>query len=170
MAISQRLSGWLACAPSEAELIHPKPPAAHSVGASPAAPIDGIRKHEQVQTGEQEQREREQRQEAHPGGILPACHGDAVDDDGHRKDNGQPAVGLPNPLAPVQWDLLISRLLSPLRRPVGRFNTELLGVLRVQPLPAAELHRLTAGDAGDGSSAEKAIQNIETNVPPGSTH
>jgi hypothetical protein len=37
---------------------------------------------------------------------------------------------------------LDSRLLSRLRRPVGRFHTELLGVLRVQPLPAAELHRL----------------------------
>src|SRR6202011_5537093 len=65
---------------------------------------------------------------------------------------------------------LDSRLLSRLRRPVGRFNTELLGVLRVQPLPAAELHRLSTNDAADGSSAEKAIQNIETNVPPGSTH
>ena len=38
-----------------------------------------------------------------------------------------------------------------LRRPVGRFNTELPGVLRVQPLPAAELHRLTTNDAADGS-------------------
>jgi hypothetical protein len=34
---------------------------------------------------------------------------------------------------------------------------------------AAELHRLTTNDAAEGSSAEKAIQNIETNVPPG-TH
>src|SRR2546425_838796 len=66
--------------------------------------------------------------------------------------------------------LLDSRLLSRLRRQVGRFNTELLGVLRVQPLPAAELHGLGADDAADGSSAEQAIQNIETNVPPGSTH
>src|SRR6266852_1366353 len=57
-----------------------------------------------------------------------------------------------------------------LRRPVGPFNTELLGVLRVQPLPAAKLHRLATNDAADGSSAEKVIQNIETNVPPGSTH
>jgi hypothetical protein len=47
--------------------------------------------------------------------------------------------------------------LSRLRRPVGRFNTELLGVLRVQPLPA-ELHRLASNDAADGSSAEKPIQ------------
>src|SRR6266481_3912607 len=62
------------------------------------------------------------------------------------------------------------RPLSRLRRPVGCFDTELLGVLRVQPLPAAELHRLGANHAANGSSAEKAIQNIETNVPPGSTH
>src|SRR5215471_3294873 len=63
-----------------------------------------------------------------------------------------------------------SRLLSRLRRPVGRLNTELLCVLGVQSLPAGELHRLTASDAADGISAEKAIQNIERNVPPGSTH
>src|SRR5438309_9014119 len=44
------------------------------------------------------------------------------------------------------------------------FHTELLCVLRVQPLPA-ELHRVATSDAADGSSAEKAIQNIETNVP-----
>src|SRR5216117_1657938 len=55
-------------------------------------------------------------------------------------------------------------------RPTGGLNAELLGVLRVQPLPAAELHRLGTNDAADGSSAEKVIQNIETNVPPGSTH
>ena len=54
-------------------------------------------------------------------------------------------------------DPLDSRLLSRLRRPVGRFNTELLGVLRVQPLPAAELHSLATNDAADGSSAEKVI-------------
>ena len=41
--------------------------------------------------------------------------------------------------------------------------------LRVQPLPAAELHRLTGNDAADGSSDEKVIQNIERNVPSG-TH
>src|SRR6266487_3354696 len=43
-------------------------------------------------------------------------------------------------------------------------------VLGVQSLPAAELHGLGADDAADGSSAEKVIQNIETNMPPGSTH
>ena len=36
-------------------------PTARSVGASPAAPLGGIRQHEQVQTGEQEQGEREHR-------------------------------------------------------------------------------------------------------------
>ena len=64
---------------------------------------------------------------------------------------------------------LNSRLLTCLRRPVGCFDTELLGVLRVQSLPA-ELHRRTTNDAADRSSAEKVIQNIETNVPPGGTH
>jgi hypothetical protein len=51
----------------------------------------------------------------------------------------------------------------------GGLHAELLCVLRVQPLPA-ELHRLTTNNAADGSSVQKAIQNIETNVPPGSTH
>src|ERR1700722_19379492 len=45
------------------------------------------------------------------------------------------------------------------------FGGELLSVLGGQFLPAAELRRVTTGDAADGSSAEKAIQNIETNVP-----
>jgi hypothetical protein len=76
--------------------------AARSVGASPAAPLGGIRQHEQVQTAEQEQGEREHRQEAQPRGIFPLYHGDDVEDDGHRKGHGQPAVGLPNPFVPVQ--------------------------------------------------------------------
>src|SRR5271157_6613025 len=81
-------------------------PAARSAGASPAAPLGGIRQHEQVHTGEEEQDEREQRQEAHPEGLLLLFHGDEVDDDGHRKGDGHPAVDLPNPFVPVQWDLL----------------------------------------------------------------
>ena len=64
----------------------------------------------------------------------------------------------------------VTATVSLLRRPVRRFNTELPGVLRVQPLPAGELHRRTSNYAADGSSAQKPIQNIETNVPPGSTH
>src|SRR5439155_18554125 len=47
---------------------------------------------------------------------------------------------------------------------------KLLCVLCIQSPPAAELHGLASNDAADGSSAEKVIQNIETNVPPGSTH
>src|SRR5258708_11907082 len=70
----------------------------------------------------------------------------------------KPKPGLNGPVS--------SRLLSRRRRPFGRFGAELLGVLRDQPLPAGELHRLDAVDAPDGSSAEKAIQNIESNVPP----
>src|SRR5437879_8634911 len=48
-------------------------------------------------------------------------------------------------------------------------QAELLCVLRVQSLPA-ELHGLRTNDASDRNSAEQVIQNIETNVPPGSTH
>ena len=81
-------------------------PADRSVGASPAAPLGGIRQHEQVQTGEKLQGERDHRQEAHRGGVLLLCYGDDVDDDGHRKGHGQPAVGLPNPFVPVQCNLL----------------------------------------------------------------
>src|SRR6266550_4870606 len=46
---------------------------------------------------------------------------------------------------------------------------ELLCILGVQSLPA-ELHRLRTNDAAEGGSAEQVIQNIEANVPPGSTH
>src|ERR1700680_3630170 len=70
----------------------------------------------------------------------------------------------------INLSSIYSRLLSRLRRPVGRFDTELLGVLRVQLLPAAELDGLGADEAADGSSAEKAIQNIETDVPARSAH
>jgi hypothetical protein len=65
---------------------------------------------------------------------------------------------------------LDSRLLSRRRRPVRRFDTELLGVLRVQSLPAGQLRGITTSDAADGSSTEQVIQNIERNVPPRSTH
>src|SRR5437870_2382928 len=49
-------------------------------------------------------------------------------------------------------------------------DAELLCVLRVQSLPAAELHRVGTDDAADGRSAEKVIQNVEADVPPGGTH
>src|ERR1700733_11894959 len=52
---------------------------------------------------------------------------------------------------------LDSRLLNRLRRPVGRFDAELLGVLGAQSLPTFEPHRLATNHAADGSSVEKAI-------------
>jgi hypothetical protein len=81
-------------------------PAARSVGGSPAAPLGGIRKHKQLQTGEQEQGEREQRQVAHPDDRLLLSQGDEGDDDGDRKGDGQPTVDLSNSFVPVQLDLL----------------------------------------------------------------
>src|SRR6266852_2501278 len=60
-------------------------------------------------------------------------------------------------------------LSSLLRRPVGRLDTELLGVLRVQPLPA-ELHGLGAGDASNRLTREEPLKDVEANVPPGRTH
>src|SRR5215469_2049715 len=72
---------------------------------------------------------------------------------------------LPNGEPHERFNHLDSRLLSRLRRPVGLFNTELLGILRVQPLPTAEIHRLSTSDAADGSSAEKVIEHVETDMP-----
>src|SRR5262249_50802789 len=78
-----------------------------SAAAFAATPFGGIGQREQVQAGEQQQGERQQRQEAYPdGGLFLLSQGDDVDDDGHRESNGQPAVDLPNPLVPIQWDLL----------------------------------------------------------------
>src|SRR5437899_6397684 len=62
-------------------------------------------------------------------------------------------------------DPLDSRLLSRLRRLVGRFNTELLCVLGVQSLPAAELHGLGADDASNRLSREEPLKDVEANVP-----
>src|SRR5580704_13884162 len=59
---------------------------------------------------------------------------------------------------------LHSRLLSRLR-PVGLFNTELLGVLRVQPLPAAELHGLGAHHASNRITRQEPLKDVEANVP-----
>src|SRR5277367_4008026 len=54
-----------------------------------------------------------------------------------------------------------SQVLSSLRRPVWRFDTELLGVFCVQALPS-ELHGIRADDASEGSSPKQVIENIET--------
>src|SRR5215472_9121252 len=68
---------------------------------------------------------------------------------------------------PKVCHLVDSGLLSRLGRPVGRSNFELLCVFSVQPLPTGGLDRLSPGDAADGISAEKPIENIESNVPAG---
>ena len=108
-----RVLRWHERAGRKASASDPSRLALRSVGASPAAPLGGIRQHEQIQAGEQEQGEREQRRVGHPGGRLPLSHaqGDEVGDDGHRKGNGQPAVGLPNPVVPVHG-ILASRSTS----------------------------------------------------------
>ena len=72
------------------------------------------------------------------------------------------------PEYPRAVDFLDS-LLSRLGRPVGRFNTELLGVPRVQSLPAAEFHGIGADDASNGLTVEKPIHNVEADVPACST-
>src|SRR3984957_123827 len=61
----------------------------------------------------------------------------------------------------------VLRLLGAPRQPVRRFNADLFGVLGVQPLPTFILHRLATYYAADGSSSEKKIQSVETNVPAG---
>lgn len=78
-------------------------PAVGSTGASTAPPPDDVREHEQVHTREKHQGERGHRQEAHPAGISAFKHSHAVEDDGQREGNGQPAMQLPNPFVPVQW-------------------------------------------------------------------
>src|SRR5213594_3548568 len=56
------------------------------------------------------------------------------------------------------------------RGPTGGLNAELLCILGVQSLPAAELHGLGADDASDRLTREEPLKDVETNVPPGSTH
>src|SRR3989441_4889663 len=56
------------------------------------------------------------------------------------------------------------------RGPTGGLNAELLCVLGVQSLPAAELHGLGADDASNGLTGEKPIQHIEADVPARSAH
>src|SRR6476620_10358933 len=51
------------------------------------------------------------------------------------------------------------------RRPVGRFNAELLGVLDDQPLPGGDLHRVRADDAANRLAREETIENVEGDVP-----
>ena len=94
--------------------------------------------------------------------------GDA-EEDAPRHLHG-PKCGIHGRVGALFCDPLRFTLLSRLRLPAGRLNTELLCVLGVQSLPAAELHGLGADDASNGLIGEMPIQNIETNVPPGGAH
>src|ERR1041384_5091713 len=46
-----------------------------------------------------------------------------------------------------------------------RLNTELLGVLRGQSLPARDLHRLGACNPSDWLVREQPVQNVEADMP-----
>src|SRR5262245_51962125 len=55
-------------------------------------------------------------------------------------------------------------------RPARDLDAELFSIFGIEPLPTLELHRLGPGDAPNGISAQKPIQSIESNVPPGRAH
>src|SRR5215469_9740088 len=76
-----------------------------------------------------------------------------------------PTLGaLAHDSSPSQLSL---RLLRRLRRPVWRLRTELLCILRHQPLPASRFHRATTRHPADGRPVKKAMQHIKSNVPTG---
>ncbi len=52
-----------------------------------------------------------------------------------------------------------------LRRSVGRFHNELLAVLGLQSLPAAELHGLGADDWSNRVAREEPLKDVEADVP-----
>src|SRR5256885_3555692 len=56
------------------------------------------------------------------------------------------------------------------RGPPRGLDAELLCVLGVQSLRAAELHGLGADDASNGPAGEKPLQHIEADVPARSAH
>src|SRR5437588_4535176 len=56
-------------------------------------------------------------------------------------------------------------MLGGIGRPVRPFNAELLCVLGVQSLPAAELHGLGADHASNRLTREEPLKNVEADVP-----
>src|SRR4029077_13109179 len=56
------------------------------------------------------------------------------------------------------------------RGPAGRLDAELLRVLGVQSLPAAELHGVWADDASNRVAREEPFQHIEADMPAGRAH
>src|SRR5579875_593291 len=82
--------------------------------------------------------------------------------------------GMRSPVGFCKVDSIIFRSSSGLMFwGVGRqsrvFNMKLSGVFGVEALPRANLHGVGASDAANGTSTEKAVENIETNVPAGGT-
>lgn len=61
----------------------------------------------------------------------------------------------------MSFDFFDSRVLIQFGRPVGGLNAELLGVLRVQPLPTLEFHFLAADDAADRLPSQKPVEGIQ---------
>src|SRR5436309_640415 len=56
------------------------------------------------------------------------------------------------------------------RRPAGQLDAELLGVLGVQSLPAAELHGVRADHASNRCTGQGPIEHVEADVPSGGAH
>src|SRR3954463_4899907 len=78
---------------------------------------------------------------------------------------------MPKRIPPGRSFSCVAPILAPVSGALtGGLDAELLCVLGVQSPPAAELHRVAAGDAADGRSAEEAGQDAERNVPPGGAH
>jgi hypothetical protein len=61
-----------------------------------------IRQREQVETADEQQDQRKQRQQADPNDLFLLHQSDEVDDDGQCEGHRQPAMDLPNPLIPIQ--------------------------------------------------------------------
>src|SRR5262245_20831120 len=113
-----------------------------SAGALLTVPLGEIRQRKQVQTGEQEQKEREQWRVDDPGGRFPQSHSDEVGDDGRRKGDREPAVDLPNPYVPVQLDLLSKRAEAGTSIDPPQHLLQLCKELRPSGLGAAVVPRL----------------------------
>src|SRR5262245_58173739 len=63
-----------------------------------------------------------------------------------------------------------SRALRFLSRQPGRCDAELLRILGVQSLEAADLHGIGPDDPSEGLTGEVAIQHVEADVPAGGAH
>src|SRR5262249_24611345 len=66
------------CISPECQFVRPRETLKTGGGVSPAAPLGGMRQNEQVETGEQEQKEWGQRRVDDPGGSFPQSHGGEV--------------------------------------------------------------------------------------------